>query len=253
MKPPRTLTDPAAVALLRRMTSVPWRLLLSGPASGPENMAVDESLLSAASVDGTPPTLRFYRWDPPAVSLGRFQGEAGVSLEYARNRGWDVVRRATGGRGVLHQHELTYSVTLPGGIVAGTGVRASYCVLTAALNSGLDHLLGAGSARAPANAPAPSSRGVANCFALTSECDTAAPGGKLVGSAQVRRGGALLQHGSILLDIESDAWESLFGETGCPITLRQLLGECPTPDTVASAVVRGFEDLGVRWAKEIQP
>jgi lipoate-protein ligase A len=84
----------------------------------------------------------------------------------------------------------------------------------------------------------------ANCFALASECDTLVPQGKLVGSAQVRRDGALLQHGSILLDAEPDAWKALFGTPGRLVTLRQHLGGAVAPEVVIKALIHGFQRAG---------
>jgi lipoate-protein ligase A len=251
MRPPPALTDPAAQALRDRMASVPWQLLRSEPATGPENMARDEALLAAAAEGQAVPTLRFYTWSPPAVSLGHFQAADAIDLEYARHRGWDVVRRVTGGRAVLHQHELTYSVTLPAEIVAGAGVRTSYSVLVGALNAGLDRLLRPelGPRREAAPACDARSNRAANCFALASECDTVVPDGKLVGSAQVRRGGALLQHGSILLDAEPEAWTALFGTPGRLVTFRQLLGRAVSPADVAEAIQDGFSSYGIRWSE----
>lgn len=168
--------DPAVAALEARLAGCPWRLLHSGPAPGAWNMALDEALLHAAAREDTPPTLRLYGWDPPCVSLGHFQETGGVRLEYARERGWDVVRRPTGGRGVLHHREVTYSLVLPPSVVGGAGVRTSYCALTRALNAGLRLLLGTGSP-APAGPPAAADGAArrpreANCFALAGEGDT---------------------------------------------------------------------------------
>src|SRR5688500_1928440 len=191
----RLPTLPDAEGLRRRLADRPWRLLESGPGNGAWNMAADVALLGAAAREDAPPTLRFYSWAPAAVSLGRNQLLIGVNLEAARRRGWDTVRRPTGGAGVLHASELTYSVVLPPSTLGRAGVRTSYAVLTAAVERGLRSLLGDAWAPAPQRpafnaAPAPPS-----CFALVSACDTALACGKLAGSAQLRRGGALLQHG----------------------------------------------------------
>jgi len=241
-------TDPAAEALRSRLTARAWRVLRTGAASGRWNMALDEALLELAAREEVGPTLRFYAWDPPALSLGRFQGLEGIDTGYLECRGWDLVRRPTGGRAVLHHLELTYSLTLPPSAVLGAGVRTSYSVLVDGLNRGLRALL--------AGLPAPTAGAAAacdprlhrqpNCFALASECDSLVPEGKLVGSAQVRRGGALLQHGSILLDADPEAWTALLGSTGRLVTLRALLGEAPSPEQVAEAVLGGFGALGVR-------
>jgi lipoyl(octanoyl) transferase len=217
-------------------------------------MALDVALLREAVAGEIPPTLRFYTWSPPAVSLGAFQAADGIDRGYLRSRGWDLVRRPTGGRAVLHQHELTYSLVLPPAVVGGAGVRTSYRVLTAALNAGLRSVLDwrlriadfAIEGLGTRDSGLGTRDSTPNCFALASECDTLVPEGKLVGSAQVRKEGALLQHGSILLDAEPDAWNALFGTAGRLVTLRQLLrGEIPDEETVAEAVCRGFQGIGI--------
>src|SRR5437763_7435521 len=99
-------------AFLARLGARRWRLLFDGPAPGAWNMALDAALFRSA-MEGGPPTLRFYGWDPPAVSVGRFQdAAAGIDWRSCRRRGWHAVRRPTGGRAVLHHLELTYSITL---------------------------------------------------------------------------------------------------------------------------------------------
>src|SRR5438270_12358260 len=90
-----------------------WRLLLDTSAAGAWNMAVDEVLLDGVAAGATPPTLRFYQWAPPCLSLGYFQPFDVVNLEGCRRLGVEVVRRPTGGRAILHDRELTYSVALP--------------------------------------------------------------------------------------------------------------------------------------------
>jgi lipoate-protein ligase A len=231
------------------MASVPWRLLRCGTAGAEWNMGLDEALLDAATAGASGPTLRFYAWSPPAVSVGHFQRLDQVNLDYAAERGFDVVRRATGGRGVLHQHEVTYSVVLPPSVVGGAGVRTSYIVLTQLLNAALRRLLpetpnGALSTGAAARCDARENR-TANCFALSSECDSVTPAGKLVGSAQVRRSGALLQHGSILLDAEPEAWERLFGQPGSLATLSALTGREVVPEEVIDAILAELAAAGI--------
>jgi len=87
-----------------------WRLLITGPAPGAWNMAVDEAILEHVGRRETLPTLRLFAWEPPCLSLGHAQPFADVDLRRLRERGWDVVRRPTGGRAILHTDELTYSV-----------------------------------------------------------------------------------------------------------------------------------------------
>src|SRR5947207_7998893 len=105
--------DISPTPLVDRLNHRPWRLLLHPPGRGAWNMAVDAALFASARQGGAP-ALRFYTWAPPALSLGRFQpADEGIYWQALRERGWDAVRRPTGGRAVLHQHELTYSITLP--------------------------------------------------------------------------------------------------------------------------------------------
>ena len=82
--------------------------MIDGPASGAWNMALDRAVQLAHEAGQTPPTLRLYRWERPTITLGRFQPAEGVDRDFATARGIDVVRRFTGGRGVLHDDELTY-------------------------------------------------------------------------------------------------------------------------------------------------
>src|SRR4051794_9669315 len=88
-----------------------WRLIVSPALSGPANMAIDEALLNSFDPAGSQPVLRLYNWDPPALSLGRFQKAAEVlDLVRCRNERIDIVRRITGGGVIYHADELTYSL-----------------------------------------------------------------------------------------------------------------------------------------------
>lgn len=204
-----------------------WRLISSGPSTGPFNMALDEVLLDSV-IAGGQPTVRFYTWEPVALSLGVNQAVGEVDPEECRRRGFDLVRRMTGGRAVLHLHEFTYSVVAHESDprVSG-GVVESYRKISQALLHGLK-ALGVDAALAPPNPALRASQiqarrledvasggGVveshgAVCFDAASDYELTAHGRKLVGSAQARRNGAVLQHGSILLDIDWDAWVSVF-------------------------------------------
>src|SRR6266576_6739959 len=122
-------------------TSDGWRLLLDKPASGAWNMAVDEVLLDGVAAGTTPPTLRFYAWTPPCLSLGYFQPFDVVDVDGCRALGVEVVRRPTGGRAILHDRELTYSVALPASVLGHDGgVLPSYYRLSLALQDGLRRL-----------------------------------------------------------------------------------------------------------------
>ena len=177
------------------MSAQTWRLLVTGTATGAANMAIDQAIMEAVSEGRAAPTLRFYAWEPPCLSLGYTQPLADVDLERVSARGWDVVRRLTGGRAILHTDELTYSVAVCAGdpIVAGD-IVASYRRISAAFVEGL-HRLGAKPeadkrADAHANAKGPV------CFEVPSHYEITLDGKKLIGSAQVRKFGAVLQHGT---------------------------------------------------------
>ena len=213
-----------------------WRMLADYDLPSEYHMALDEALLESV-IAGGPPAVRFYTWQPTTLSLGVNQPLREVDREECEQRGFGLVRRITGGRAVLHQHELTYSVIARENDprVSG-GVIESYRKISAALVDGL-HSLGVGvslaepskamframaaSRRTTSAQELPDSPGSdisldiqsshgAVCFDAASAYEVTVGGRKLVGSAQARRGGALLQHGSILLDIDWDAWASVF-------------------------------------------
>src|SRR6266516_5043753 len=184
-------------------TSDGWRLLLDQPASGAWNMAVDEVLLDGVAAGSAPPTLRFYAWSPACLSLGYFQPYSAVNLEGCRGLGVAVVRRPTGGRAILHDRELTYSVALPASVLGQDGgVLPSYYRLSLALQDGLRRL-GVPATLAPESAGSSAAHGPV-CFDRPSAHEILLHGRKLVGSAQMRRGGGLLQHGSILIEPRID-------------------------------------------------
>jgi lipoyl(octanoyl) transferase len=177
-----------------------WRLLVDAAARGVWNMAVDEVLLEGVAAGTAPPTLRFYGWTPPCLSLGYFQGFEVVDLDGCRALGVEVVRRPTGGRAILHDGELTYSVALPASVLGHDGgVLPSYYRLSLALQEGLRRL-GVPATLAPESAASSAATHGPVCFDRPSAHEILLHGRKLVGSAQMRRGGALLQHGSILIE-----------------------------------------------------
>ena len=184
-------------------TSDGWRLLLDKPASGAWNMAVDEVLLDGVATGTAPPTLRFYEWTPPCLSLGYFQPFDVVDIDGCRALGVEVVRRPTGGRAILHDRELTYSIALPASVLGQDGgVLPSYYRLSLALQDGLRRL-GVPTTLAPESAGSSAAHGPV-CFDRPSAHEILLHGRKLVGSAQMRRGGGLLQHGSILIEPRID-------------------------------------------------
>jgi lipoyl(octanoyl) transferase len=182
-----------------------WRLLQSGPADGYWNMAVDEALLEALVAGVGQPTLRFYAWQPPAVSLGFFQPlDDGISLPEIAARGFGLVRRPSGGRAILHKDEVTYSVTVPeSGVEDGQSVMGSYRSISRGIEAGLA-LLGLGATLADRkDMPRMKAEGLPTvCFAKAARCDMTVAGRKIVGSAQTRRRGIIMQHGSVPITID---------------------------------------------------
>ena len=176
-----------------------WRLIVDGAARGTWNMAVDEAIAREAAAGRVPPTLRFYMWEPPCISLGRHQPLAEVDLLRAREGGVDVVRRPTGGRAILHVDELTYSVAGPTSEPRLAGaVLDCYLRLSEALTWGLERL-GLRVYKASANARAGNNTSAA-CFEVPSAYEIVTTDGqKIVGSAQVRKRDWMLQHGAIPL------------------------------------------------------
>ncbi len=175
-----------------------WRLVLHGEAPGALNMAIDEAMLIALAEGVSPPTIRFYAWTPPCLSLGRNQPVTDADLPACRAAGVDLVRRPTGGRAILHVDELTYSVTLlHSDPRAGGGVVESYRRLSEGLLAGLRRL-GVEAVQARGQRK-PASDLTAICFETPADYEITAGGRKLVGSAQCRSRGSVLQHGTLPL------------------------------------------------------
>ncbi len=183
-----------------------WRFIDSGPADAAFNMALDEVLLGRVAAGKSPPVLRVYRWSRPSVSIGYHQKLAReLDLDLCRGRGIDVVRRPTGGRGVYHHTELTYSLAAPGDTDRlGRSVSSTSAAVAGAIRESLA-LLGALTDSPEGGRASSSPRGAAGmrnpCFTSVSRHEVAAGGRKLVGSAQLRLpgGAAFLQQGSLLL------------------------------------------------------
>jgi len=177
-----------------------WRILRDAPASPAWNMALDEALLETAEAEGRC-TLRLYAWGPPAISFGRHEPALRrYDREAITARRLATVRRPTGGRAVWHHREVTYSVTAP--TAAFGSLRESYHAIHAMLAAALQSL--GASVVLAAERPV-AGVGAGACFASAAGGEVmAVGGGKVVGSAQVRVGGAFLQHGAILLTAEQD-------------------------------------------------
>lgn len=176
-----------------------WRLIIErAPRTGAWNMALDEAIMDAVAAGDSLPTLRFYAWEPPCLSLGKRQPLDGVDLERCRADGIDVVRRATGGFAILHTDELTYSVAVrPDDPRADGAILDAYRKLSQGLLAGL-RLLGAAPEMSPV-VPGGVHNASAACFEMPSAYEIVVGHQKLIGSAQARPAGRVLQHGSLPL------------------------------------------------------
>jgi lipoate-protein ligase A len=213
-----------------------WRTLISPAGPAALNMALDHALLERAARTGEA-TFRVYGWETPTLSLGRNQVARDLySAERAAELGVRIVRRPTGGRALLHWREVTYSVAAPA--VPAGGLRESYARINRLLLDGLRRLgVHAEFARPAGRAPLP---GDAPCFEIPVEGELVLGGRKLVGSAQWRDRGALLQHGSILVDDDQPMLARLASRPIPPAppaaTLREALGRPPSTCEVAEAL-----------------
>jgi len=174
------------------------RLIFSPALDGITNMATDHAIMEAVGDGSVPPTLRLYAWQPACLSLGYAQRARDLDLARIQERGWGVVRRPTGGRAILHVDELTYSISLPQDhpLVMGD-ILTSYRRLSEALQLGLEKL-GLHSQTAP-RSKEHNSENSPVCFETPSAYEITVAGRKLIGSAQVRRQKAVLQHGTLPL------------------------------------------------------
>jgi lipoate-protein ligase A len=213
-----------------------WRLLLTNPLPGAANMALDDVLAARARASGET-VLRVYSWTRPTLSLGRNQTARGAyDVARAAAFGVDIVRRPTGGRALLHDHEVTYSVTAPLGTVGS--LRSWHAAVNALLLSALRRLgVVAELADPVARTPAPAS---APCFEAPARGEIVLRGRKLVGSALLHEDGAVLQHGSILIDDDQAMVGRLstrpIGAPAPAATLHEALGRVPAVSEVAAAL-----------------
>lgn len=249
MTPPTATSTPrtrgeALAAPARRLS---WRLLRDGPLAGARNMALDHAL-SRCLREGEG-VLRLYGWRRPTVSFGRNEPARGL---YSGAADVDFVRRPTGGRAVVHWRELTYAVVAP--VDAWRGPRAAYGAINAALAGALC-ALGAPVAVEASSGARALGPDAGPCFQSPAPGEVAVGGRKLVGSAQARLEGAMLQHGSILLDDDQGRLPELLTAAGTrpaglqpPATLRELAGDVGI-DALTGQVAKSLrETFGGTWA-----
>lgn len=239
------------------MENSTWRLLTTKPANGAWNMAVDEAILECISQGLSQPTLRLYAWKPACLSLGYAQPYGDIDLARITGRGWDIVRRPTGGRAILHIDELTYSVIAPQiePRVQG-GVLESYQHLSIALVEALRLLDLPAQADKDYELPEGSNPKGAVCFEIPSKYEITIGQKKLIGSAQARRKQVVLQHGSLPLsgdltriiqilhyETETQREEAAQRLLERATTVQTCLGKAVSWDTAAQAVIQGFENM----------
>ncbi|MEW6400496.1 MAG: lipoate--protein ligase family protein [Chloroflexota bacterium] len=234
-----------------------WRLLYAPASRGPWHMAADEAILEHIHRGESAPTLRLYSWNPPCLSLGHAQPFADVDVAGLKDHGWDVVRRATGGRAILHTDELTYSVTgsaedpiLTGGVLESYN-RIAQALLHAVRELDLPVEINVGHA----SSVTPNGTNTNPvCFEVPSTYEITVQGKKLIGSAQARKKEGVLQHGSLplvgdltricdaLMFKDESARENAKGRLlGRATTVESVLGRRVDWETAARAFVRGFE------------
>lgn len=239
-----------------------WRLLITPPARGAWNMAVDEAVLDSIGRGESLPTFRLYTWEPACLSLGHAQPFADVDVPRLHARGWEVVRRATGGRAILHTDELTYSVIgsaeeplLVGGVLESYN-RIAQALLLAVKNLELPVEMKEGKTNDQA-LPNPV------CFEVPSTYEITVRGKKLIGSAQARKKEGVLQHGSLPLtgDLTRICQALVFdNETAREDASKRLLARATTVEsalrhavsweTAAQAFIHAFEaQLGLCFEK----
>jgi len=214
-----------------------WRLLITKDRTAYNNMAIDWAVLKASSNGEVQPTVRFYTWKPSAISIGYFQSlDEEIDLNKCKKHGVDYVRRITGGGAVYHEHELTYSIVIPENHPQiSKNIMESYGCICGAVIKGLSQL-GIESKYAPIN-------------------DIIVNGKKISGNAQTRKSKTVLQHGTVLIDVNV---EKMFSLLKVPnekirdkmisdvkqrlISIKHLLGKDVSFDEVANTMKKGFEE-----------
>ncbi|MRR17080.1 MAG: lipoate--protein ligase family protein [Deltaproteobacteria bacterium] len=237
-----------------------WRLLNYRLHSASENMAIDEAIFQETVKHKRPPTLRFFGWQPSAVSIGYFQEvENEINFDRCRLTGVDIVRRMTGGKAVYHHSEVTYSLSAANSQkLFPNDIGGTYEVISRCLARGLS-FLGIGAKLAAADVHEkrePTSR----CFSVPSGNELLVEGRKICGSAQMRTHGGFLQHGSLLMKFDDAETSALIFSKQARETAEHLRRSVtavneviPIPvseETLCRALQKGFiEELGVHLAE----
>ena len=223
-----------------------WALIVEPePLPGSRNMAVDERLFNLAAASGRT-FLRFYQWVRPTASLGYGQdAERVVDAAFCAAHGIDIVRRMTGGKLVLHDREVTYSVASADVSVFTETLRDSYRLISQALLKGLERM--GLSARLAETSPPEYVKGTMPCFAFPARDEIEIDGRKIVGSAQKRTGALFLQHGSIPLEKDETLLAAVarpgeYAESLGMTSLSEALARPVDFDAAVGPLVQGFAD-----------
>lgn len=208
---------------------------------GTQNMAEDERLLNLAVENKLKePILRLYGWHPACVSLGRNQTDESINKDFCKENGIDIVRRLTGGRALLHDKELTYSFICPTSFLnCSNSVILSYKEISGALIEGLKLL---DVDLSFPNDKKPNAK-FDYCMSISTGADLSYQNKKLIGSAQYRKQGYILQHGSVLLDYDALKIETIFNEKVDKNSITSLKEINPKIELkeLSSAIIEGFE------------
>lgn len=207
-----------------------WRLIPLLEASGEVQMAIDNWLLEKHRKGEHPPTLRFYIWNPSAISLGYHQKEYPASWQKItyQEQPLELVRRPTGGSAVLHQGDLTYAVitSAKGGKRLEVYQQICQFLIDGWRSLGVNLYYGSNTKEYIYNP---------NCFATATSADLlTTTGKKAIGSAQLRRGKAILQHGSLLLSPDPNLFRQVFPQA-LPCNLLELIS-APTERSIAKII-----------------
>jgi lipoate-protein ligase A len=209
--------------------------------SGSENMAFDETLLDFSIRNNHKALLRLYGWQNPTVTVGRNQNIENINLEYCKKHKIEITKRPTGGRALYHNDELTYSFICAADFLKNGGsVINSYKEISNALVEGLKILNV--ELEYPEYKKVSCSGGY--CMSLATGSDLSYQGKKLVGSAQFRKNGYILQHGSIPLTIDFDIINKIFFEQtdSSKITTLNEINPNIDIDTLCKCIKKGFEN-----------
>ena len=249
-----------------------WRLIKDSYHTGFMNMAIDEAIMMAHREGLVPPTIRFYQWSPPAVSLGYFQDlKKEIDVDACKNLGVDIVRRPTGGKAVLHDKELTYSFIIrENHPLVNASILETYKKISGGMIRGLSYLgikaelvplrekLKSTPSGNEAKSKIPHSDIKSICFSVPSQYEVQVTGKKIVGSAQVRKREIVLQHGSLLIELEKDKLFSVFNFPSVQIrerlktrfkatSLEEILKKKINFSELSEILPRGFEEeFGVK-------